>query len=175
MIVVMMGVCGTGKTSVGQIVASRMGWSFIEGDDLHPAANREKMASGTPLTDDDRWPWLDRITGRLCALDQAGQSAVVACSALRQVYRDRLRRSGAQTIFLHLTGDPGMIRQRMENRSGHYMPPGLLDSQLATLEPALPGETLHQIDISGTVEETAEAAIRSLSGMSALGAIGRQE
>jgi gluconokinase len=175
MIVVMMGVCGTGKTSVGQIVASRMGWSFIEGDDLHPAANREKMASSTPLTDDDRWPWLDRITGRLRALDQAGQSAVVACSALRQVYRDRLRRSGAQTIFLHLTGDPSMIRQRMENRSGHYMPPGLLDSQLATLEPALPGETLHQIDISGTVEETAEAAIRSLSGMSALGAIGRQE
>jgi carbohydrate kinase (thermoresistant glucokinase family) len=164
MIAVMMGVCGTGKTSVGQIVASRMGWIFIEGDDLHPAANREKMASGTPLTDDDRWPWLDRITDRMRALDQAGQSAVIACSALRQVYRDRLRRSGAQIIFLHLTGDANVIRQRMEGRTGHYMPPGLLDSQLATLEPALPGETLHQIDISGTVEGITEAAIRSLSG-----------
>jgi gluconokinase len=154
MIAVMMGVCGTGKTSVGQIVASRMGWIFIEGDDLHPAANREKMAS----------PWLDRITDRMRALDQAGQSAVIACSALRQVYRDRLRRSGAQIIFLHLTGDANVIRQRMEGRTGHYMPPGLLDSQLATLEPALPGETLHQIDISGTVEGITEAAIRSLSG-----------
>jgi carbohydrate kinase (thermoresistant glucokinase family) len=122
------------------------------------------MASGTPLTDDDRWPWLDRITDRMRALDQAGQSAVIACSALRQVYRDRLRRSGAQIIFLHLTGDANVIRQRMEGRTGHYMPPGLLDSQLATLEPALPGETLHQIDISGTVEGITEAAIRSLSG-----------
>jgi gluconokinase len=164
MIVVMMGVCGTGKTSVGKIVASRMGWTFIEGDDLHPVANREKMASGTPLTDADRWPWLDRITDRMRALDQAGQSAVVACSALRQAYRDRLRLSGARVIFLHLTGDASVIRQRMESRSGHYMPPGLLDSQLATLEPALPGETLHQIDISGTVEGITEAAIRSLSG-----------
>jgi gluconokinase len=174
MIVVMMGVCGTGKTSVGQIIASRMGWTFIEGDDLHPATNREKMASGTPLTDADRWPWLDRIADRMRDIDQAGGSAVVACSALRQVYRDRLCKSGARVIFLHLTGDASLIRQRMENRSGHYMPPGLLDSQLATLEPALPGETLHQIDISGTVEGIAGAAIRSLSGVSALDAIGRQ-
>jgi carbohydrate kinase (thermoresistant glucokinase family) len=132
MIAVMMGVCGTGKTSVGQIVASRMGWIFIEGDDLHPAANREKMASGTPLTDDDRWPWLDRITDRMRALDQAGQSAVIACSALRQVYRDRLRRSGAQIIFLHLTGDANVIRQRMEGRTGHYMPPGFCRARPST-------------------------------------------
>jgi len=164
MIVVMMGVCGTGKTSVGQIIASRMGWTFIEGDDLHPATNREKMASGTPLTDADRWPWLDRIADRMRDIDQAGGSAVVACSALRQVYRDRLCKSGARIIFLHLTGDARVIRQRMESRIGHYMPPGLLDSQLATLEPALPGETLHQIDISGTVEGITEAAIRSISG-----------
>ena len=96
------------------------------------------------------------------AIDQAGGSAVVACSALRQVYRDRLRNSGADICFLHLTGDAGMIRQRMENRSGHYMPTGLLDSQLATLEPARAGETLCEIDISGSVEEITEAAIRSL-------------
>ena len=134
MIVVTMGVCGTGKTSVGQIVASRMGWTFIEGDDLHPAASREKMASGTPLTDDDRWPWLDSIAEAMRTIHAAGGSAVVACSALRQVYRDRLRLSGAEIIFLHLTGDPSLIRQRMENRRGHFMPPGLLASQLETLE-----------------------------------------
>jgi gluconokinase len=162
MIVVTMGVCGCGKTSIGQRIASRMGWGFIEGDDLHPAANRDKMASGTPLTDEDRWPWLDRIADRMRAIYQAGGSAVVACSALRQVYRDRLRGSGADICFLHLTGDEGMIRQRMENRSGHYMPTGLLDSQLATLEPARADETLCQIDISGDEEEITEAAIRSL-------------
>jgi len=164
MIVVIMGVCGSGKTSIGEIIATRMGWTFVEGDDLHPAANREKMASGMPLTDADRWPWLDRVADRMRAIDQAGGSAVVACSALRQVYRDRLRRSGAGIRFLHLTGDPGVIRQRMESRSDHFMPPGLLDSQLATLEPARPGETLHEIDISGTVDEITEAAIRLLSG-----------
>jgi len=167
MIVVTMGVCGSGKTSVGEIIASRMGWAFIEGDDLHPAANREKMASGMPLTDDDRWPWLDCIADRMRTIDQAGGSVVVACSALRQVYRDRLRRSGAEILFLHLTGDAGVIRQRMEHRSGHYMPPGLLDSQLATLEPARPDETLHEIDISGTMDQITEAALRSLSTGSA--------
>jgi gluconokinase len=167
MIVVTMGVCGSGKTCVGETIASRMGWTFIEGDDLHPAANREKMASGMPLTDDDRWPWLDCIADRMRAVDEAGGSVVVACSALRQVYRDRLRRSGAEICFLHLTGDARVIRRRMDRRSGHFMPPGLLDSQLATLEPARPDETLHEIDISGTVDEITEAAIRSLSGGSA--------
>lgn len=162
MIVIAMGVCGSGKTSVGEIVAARMGWIFIEGDDLHPAANREKMASGVPLGDEDRWPWLDRIADRMRAIDRAGGSAVVACSALRRVYRDRLRRSGAEMCFLHLTGDRSLIRRRMESRSGHYMPPGLLDSQLATLEPARPDETVHEIDIAGTLDEIAEAAIRSL-------------
>lgn len=164
MIVVTMGVCGSGKTSAGMTIASRMGWTFIEGDDLHPAVNREKMASGQPLTDEDRWPWLDSIADRMRKIDQSGQSAVVACSALRQVYRDRLRNSGADLCFLHLTGDASMIRRRMESRHGHYMPPGLLDSQLATLEPARPGETLHEIDISGTVDEITEAALRLLSG-----------
>ena len=164
MIVVTMGVCGTGKTSVGQIVASRMGWTFIEGDDLHPATSREKMASGTPLTDDDRWPWLDSIAEAMRTIHAAGGSAVVACSALRQVYRDRLRLSGAEIIFLHLTGDPSLIRQRMENRRGHFMPPGLLDSQLATLEDARPDEPLFEINVAGSVEEIAEAVVRSLSG-----------
>ncbi len=138
MIVVAMGVCSSGKTSVGKVVASRMNWTFIEGDDLHPPANITKMASGVPLTDEDRWPWLDSIADRMREIDKAGESAVVACSALRQAYRDRLRRSGADLRFLHLTGDASLIRQRMESRSDHFMPAGLLDSQLAILEPARP-------------------------------------
>ncbi len=166
MIVVAMGVCSSGKTSVGKVVASRMNWTFIEGDDLHPPANITKMASGVPLTDEDRWPWLDSIADRMREIDKAGESAVVACSALRQAYRDRLRRSGADLRFLHLTGDVSLIRQRMQNRSGHFMPAGLLDSQLATLEPAGLDEDLYEVDISGTVGDLAEAAIRSLTGLS---------
>ena len=166
MIVVAMGVCGSGKTSVGKIIASRMNWPFIEGDDLHPPANKAKMASGVPLTDEDRWPWLDRIVDRMRAIEKAGGSAVVACSALRQAYRDRLRRSGADLRFLHLTGDASLIRRRMDNRSDHFMPAGLLDSQLAILEPARPDEDLYEVDISGTVGDLAKAAIRSLTGLS---------
>ncbi len=166
MIVVAMGVCGSGKTSVGKVIASRMNWPFIEGDDLHPPANKAKMAAGVPLTDADRWPWLDRIADRMRAIDKAGGSAVVACSALRKAYRDRLRGSGVDLRFLHLTGDANLIRQRMESRSGHFMPADLLDSQLATLEPARPDEDLYEVDISGTVSDLAEAAIRSLTGLS---------
>lgn len=164
MIVVTMGVCGTGKTSVGKIIASRMGWTFIEGDDLHPVANREKMASGTPLTDEDRRPWLDSIAEAMRTIHEAGGSAVVACSALRQVYRDCLRLSGAEIIFLHLTADPSLIRERMENRRDHFMPPGLLDSQLATLEASRADEPVFEIDVSGSVEEIAGAVVRLLSG-----------
>ncbi len=164
MIVVAMGVCGSGKTSVGKVIASRMNWPFIEGDDLHPPANKAKMASGVPLTDEDRWPWLDRIADRMRAIDKAGGSAVVACSALRQAYRDRLRGSGADLRFLHLTGDASLIRQRMESRSDHFMPADLLDSQLATLEPAGSDESIYEVDISGNVDDLAEAAIRSLTG-----------
>ena len=164
MIVVAMGVCGSGKTSVGKVIASRLSWTFIEGDDLHPSTNKTKMASGVPLTDQDRWPWLDAIADRMRKIDNAGGSAVVACSALRQVYRDRLRRSGADLRFLHLTGDIALIRRRMESRGGHFMPAGLLDSQLAILEPAGPDETLYEVDISGSVSDLAEAAIESVNG-----------
>jgi gluconokinase len=164
MIVIAMGVCSSGKTSVGKVIASRMNWTFIEGDELHPPANITKMASGVPLTDEDRWLWLDTIADRIREIDEAGGSAVVACSALRRAYRDRLRRSGADLRFLHLTGDVSLIRQRMERRSGHFMPAGLLDSQLATLEPAGVDETLYEVDISGNVGDLAEAAIRYLAG-----------
>ena len=159
MIVVFMGVCGSGKTSVGRRVAERMGWTFIEGDDLHPEANRRKMAAGTPLTDEDRRPWLDRIAARMRRIDGEGRSMVVACSALRRIYRDRLRASGAEVRFLHLTGAPALLRSRMERREGHFMPTGLLDSQLATLEPAGAGEVIHDLHVAEDVEILARTAI----------------
>ena len=162
MIVVAMGVSGAGKSHIGRLIADRMGCAFIEGDDLHPESNRRKMAAGTPLTDADRAPWLDRIASEMARIDAAGESAVVACSALRRRYRDRLRACGAPVHFLHLTGDPALIRARMERRSDHFMPSALLDSQLATLEPAAAHETLLPIDIAQTPEAIADQAIRIL-------------
>ena len=159
MIVVVMGVCGSGKTSVGRRIAERMDWPFVEGDDLHPETNRRKMAAGTPLTDEDRWPWLDRIVETMRRAGAEGGSMVVACSALRRVYRDRLRGCGAEVRFLHLTGAPALIRARMERRDRHFMPAGLLDSQLATLEPAGAGEVIHDLCVTEDVETLARAAV----------------
>ena len=159
MIVVVMGVCGSGKTTVGRLLARRMGWIFIEGDDLHPETNRRKMAAGTPLTDEDRWPWLDRIVREMRRIDGEGGSMVVACSALRRVYRDRLRGWGADVRFLHLTGPPALLRDRTKRREGHFMPTGLLDSQLATLEHACAGETIHELQIAEDVESLARTAV----------------
>ena len=163
MIVVVMGVCGSGKTSVGQLLAQRLGWAFIEGDDLHPESNRRKMAAGSPLTDEDRWPWLDRIANEMRSAGEEGRSMVVACSALRRVYRDRLRGCGADVRFLHLTGASALLRSRMARREGHFMPAGLLDSQLATLEYAGPAETVHDLDISQDVESLVRSALDVLA------------
>ncbi len=154
-----MGVCGSGKTSVGSAIAERMAWEFLEGDDLHPAANRRKMSSGTPLTDGDRWPWLDRIAARMRQADGEGRTIVVACSALRRVYRDRLRECGADVRFVHLTGDSALLRARMAQRADHFMPAGLLDSQLATLERAGAGEVIHDLHIAEDIETLASTAI----------------
>ena len=161
MIVVVMGVCGSGKTTVGREIAARMGWEFIEGDDLHPEGNRRKMAAGTALTDEDRWPWLDRIVAAMRSASR-GDSMVVACSALRRVYRHRLRECGADMRFLHLNGDPALLRVRMERREGHFMPAGLLESQLATLEPAGSAESVYELDIAEDVETLAQTAIELL-------------
>ena len=163
MIVVVMGVCGCGKSSTGRRLADHMACDFIEGDAFHPPENRAKMAAGTPLTDADRWPWLDRLAEAMARHHGAGASAVLACSALRQSYRDRLRASGTDPVFVHLTGDPEVIRARMAARTDHFMPPGLLDSQLATLEPAGEGETLHAFDVAGTGEAVAREIIARLS------------
>jgi gluconokinase len=133
MIVVLMGVCGSGKTKVGRTLGASLGWPFYDADDFHPPANIEKMAAGIPLADDDRWPWLDRIAAALADAGADKGNAVLACSALRQIYRDRLARAG-NVRFVYLKGDIATIAARLEKRTHEYMPPSLLPSQFATLE-----------------------------------------
>lgn len=132
-VLVVMGVSGTGKSTVAGMLAGRLGWDLEEGDDLHPAANVAKMASGQPLTDDDRWPWLEKIAAWIHLHTTAGTPGIITCSALRRVYRDRLR--GAGVAFVHLEGSKQVIAERLSKRLDHFMPESLLDSQLATLEP----------------------------------------
>lgn len=133
MILVMMGVSGSGKTTIGRAFADAMGWTFLDADDFHPPANMAKMAAGTPLTDDDRWPWLDRLRDELIAIDQRGEHAVLACSALKAAYRARLQQAN-DVHFVYLKGDRATIAPRLAMRHGHYMPASLLESQFATLE-----------------------------------------
>lgn len=138
MIVVVMGVASAGKTRVARELCNLTGWARIEGDDLHPETNRAKMSAGTPLTDEDRWPWLDAIGGVLSRHASQGASVVVTCSALKRAYRDRLRAACPGIRFLHLHGPEWLLQKRMSGRKGHFMPPALLPSQLATLE--MPGK-----------------------------------
>jgi len=133
-ILVVMGVSGCGKSTVGQALAAALGWRFLDADDFHPPANVAKMAAGLPLVDDDRWPWLDRIAEELRAELAEGRHAVLACSALREAYRERLRRAG-DVRFVYLQGDQATIAARLAARQHKYMPPSLLPSQFATLEP----------------------------------------
>jgi gluconokinase len=151
--VVVMGVSGSGKSTVGAMLATKLGFSFVDGDDLHPIANKQKMAAAIPLTDDDRKPWLDAIADSLRQRD-----VVVACSALRRIYRDRLRYGLAELSFICLTGSRELLRQRLMSRAHEYMPSVLLDSQLATLE--LPGvdERALILDINAAPEEVAALA-----------------
>ena len=134
MIVVLMGVTGSGKTTVGRMLAEQLGWAFVEGDDLHSRANVEKMRRGEPLTDADRLPWLQALRASIDALAAAGRSAVVTCSALHQSYRDLLANGRPEVRFVWLTAPPEVLRDRLEHRHGHFMPPSLLESQLETLE-----------------------------------------
>src|SRR6187399_1453972 len=127
-----MGVCGCGKTTVGEALAQAIGCRFLDADDFHPPANVEKMAGGVPLTDDDRWPWLDRIAEELGQILAEGEHAVLACSALKEAYRQRLKRAGDVRI-VYLEGDEATIAARLAARQHKYMPPLLLPSQFATL------------------------------------------
>jgi gluconokinase len=162
--IVVMGVAGSGKRTVGKRLAERLGVEFIDGDNLHTAAARAKMGAGHALDDADRWPWLDRIAAAL-ADPAAPRGRVVACSALKRAYRDRLRAGvGTALLFVYLKADPDLMRARVAGRRGHYMPASLVDSQFATLEPPL-GETdvvtlAADVDLDAAVPERA----RDLAG-----------
>jgi len=131
--VLLMGVSGSGKSTVGPVLAAELNWPFLDADTLHPPANVAKMASGIPLTDADRWPWFDRIVAEMRRYAAAGKNVVIACSALKQAYRDRLA-SGSSVRVVYLKGDAETIAPRLAERRGHFMPPSLLASQFATLE-----------------------------------------
>jgi carbohydrate kinase (thermoresistant glucokinase family) len=145
-VLLLMGVSGCGKTTIGAALARRLGWDFLEGDALHPPANVAKMAAGTPLEDDDRWPWLRAIAARIDAWRAAGTSGVVACSALKRAYRDILIGPRADVRLVYLRGDKDVIAARLTARRGHFMPPGLLDSQFRTLE--APGTDEHPMTVA---------------------------
>ena len=151
-IIVLMGVSGCGKSSVGAPLAAALGVDFIEGDELHPMENIERMRSGVPLTDDDRLGWLQALAGRLAMADAAGCGLVLACSALKRSYRDLLRGAAPGLRLVHLHGSRELLARRMAERSDHYMPPSLLDSQLATLEPPGADEAALSIDIEDTTD-----------------------
>ncbi|WP_142026718.1 gluconokinase [Blastococcus colisei] len=133
--VVVMGVSGSGKSTVATGLVQRLGWKFAEGDEFHPKANVEKMRSGQPLDDDDRWPWLRRLAAWIGEHEEAGTSVVVTCSALKRSYRDLLREGHPSVWFAHVTVDAQLLRERVEHRTGHFMPSSLVESQLATLQP----------------------------------------
>jgi gluconokinase len=138
MVLVIMGVAGTGKSTVAGLLADQLGWDLAEGDDLHPEANVAKMSSGVPLTDEDRWPWLDRIADWIHNQIDEGRPGIITCSALKRAYRDRMRAPGV--AFVHLDGTAEQIGARLSKRTDHFMPASMLESQLATLEPLEPDE-----------------------------------
>ena len=157
---VVMGVSGSGKTTVGERLAPLLGVPFADADGFHPQANIDKMSSGVPLDDADRAPWLAAMADWLAA--HRGSGAVLVCSALKRRYRDRLRRPDRRLFFLHLDGSRDLIAERLAARKGHFMPAGLLDSQFADLEPLEEDERGAAIPITGTPGETAEAARAAL-------------
>jgi gluconokinase len=159
MIVVVMGVTGAGKTVVGQRLAAALGAEFIDGDDYHPPENVAKMRAGTPLADDDRWPWLARLNDVLRSRAAGGRSAVLACSALKAVYREALLEELPDARVVLLRGAKPLIASRLAARRGHYMDPGLLESQFATLEE--PADAI-VADVSDTPEAIVEAVRREL-------------
>jgi gluconokinase len=160
--IIVMGVSGSGKTSVAAELTRQLGWEYIEGDDLHPAANVEKMASGHPLDDEDRWPWLRRIAEVIGEHEAAGTSVVITCSALKRAYRDLLRDGHPSVWFAHVHASREVLADRVARRQGHYMPPSLLDSQLATLEPLGADEPGQVIDGDGPLQQTVAELLADL-------------
>jgi carbohydrate kinase (thermoresistant glucokinase family) len=161
--IIVMGVSGSGKSTIGALLAEALGWPFADADGFHPAANVAKMAAGQPLTDEDRWPWLDAIVAHIGASRTAGQPVVVACSALRRAYRERLRAGHGDLIFLHLSGAPEVIAERQAARQGHFMPPSLMASQFATLEDPAEEADAVTVSVSASPYEVVATAIDQLA------------
>jgi gluconokinase len=160
-VLVLMGVSSCGKSTVAKILVERLKWDFVEGDDLHPATNVEKMEAGEPLTDEDRWPWLDKIATWITEHLRRDESGIVTCSALRRVYRDRLFSSGV--VFVHLHGSRAVLAERASGREEHFMPSSLLDSQLEDLEHLQSDEQGIVVSIEATTnEQQADEILRRL-------------
>lgn len=162
-VLVLMGVSGSGKSTVAGILAGALKWDLEEGDDLHPASNVAKMASGTPLTDEDRWPWLETIAEWIRAHTSKGEPGIVTCSALKRSYRDVLAEgSGGNVVFVHLAGTRDRISGRLNARMDHFMPSTLLDTQLSTLEPIEPDERAIVVDVGPPPADIAARVIEEL-------------
>jgi len=166
--IVVMGVSGSGKSTVAATLVDRLGWEFAEGDDFHPAANVEKMHAGHPLDDEDRWPWLRSLAAWIGEHERAGRNVVVTCSALKRAYRDVLRDGHPSVWFAYVAADPDLIRERLERRTGHYMPASLLDSQLATLEPLGDDEPGARISGAGSPDSVVDELLAALDAQRGL-------
>jgi carbohydrate kinase (thermoresistant glucokinase family) len=157
-----MGVSGSGKTTIGEQLAARIGWRYEDADTFHPASNVAKMSAGQPLTDDDRWPWLRAIAAEIDRAAAAGERVVIGCSALRRVYRDVLVHGRNDVRIIYLQGTQALIADRLDHRKGHFMPPGLLTSQFKTLEPPTPDEHAVTASIDAPVETIVDDILRQL-------------
>jgi gluconokinase len=158
--IVVMGVSGCGKSTVGTRLARELGATFLDADDFHPPDNVERMRAGMALTDAERAPWLDALTARLLAAGAADEKVVLACSALKRSYRDALRRGAPALTLVHLTGSPALLAERVTARPGHYMPPTLLPSQLATLEPPAADERAITLDVAAPTDALVAAILK---------------
>ena len=161
-VLVLMGVSGSGKTTVGAILASRLGWPFEDGDALQPESNVEKMKAGHPLTDVDRWPWLEMVAKWIEKRLDRGENGLIACSALKRSYRDILNRRGSGVVFVFLAGSKKMIASRLVARHGHFMPPSMLDSQFADLEEPSSDEPAIRVDVGPTPDVIAQGIMQEL-------------
>ncbi|OUJ01295.1 gluconokinase [Acetobacter cibinongensis] len=164
-LLVVMGVSGSGKTTIAEGLHKELGWPFQEGDALHPQHNVQKMAAGIPLTDEDRLPWLNQCRAWLDQCAQAGSGAILTCSALKRSYRDVLRASGLDLIFIHLTTDHNTLLKRVTNRSGHYMPASLLPSQINTLEPPEADERALEVDATAPAADIIAKILSTLKAL----------
>ncbi len=160
---IVMGVSGSGKTTIGERLAARIGWRYEDADIFHPPSNVAKMSAGRPLTDEDRWPWLKAIATEIDRVCAAGERAVIGCSALRRVYRDVLVHGRNDIRIIYLKGSQALIADRLGRRKGHFMPSGLLTSQFNTLEPPADDERAITVTIDGSVETIVDDILRQLA------------